>query len=85
MDFLNLECDLSRPVSARPSEFVLTLAQYCSRCVTNALKGKTFFRQHITVKVSKFEYVMQICVIPKCIILIQMSVVQTVLTEHCEM
>jgi hypothetical protein len=72
--FLNLsECDLSCPVSAKPSEFVLTLAQYCSRCVTDALKGKTFFREHITINVSKFEYVMQICVIPKCIILVQIG------------
>jgi hypothetical protein len=61
VDLLNLsECDLSCPVSAKPSEFVLTLVQYCSRCVTNALKGKTFLRQHITIKVSKFEYVMRI-------------------------
>lgn len=71
---LNLsECDLSCPVSAKPSESVLTVAQYCSRCVTNALKRKTFFRQHITVKVSIFEYVMQICVILECIILIQIG------------
>lgn len=60
------------PVLAKTSEFVLALAQYCNWWwITYALEGKTFFRQHITNKVSKFRCAVQIHIIPKYIILIQ--------------
>lgn len=72
MDLLNLwGCILSCPVPCKNIRIDTYLGTVLQQMSLLCLEGKTFFRQHITIKVSKFRYAMQIEISPKYIILIQ--------------